>query len=122
MTSTIALHTPVPLSLTFSEEKGNTPSLTQAPAYIKCLMSCTLKSKLCCVNYTRTMTQCITLTCVKFKYQLLTMCCGGYKISYRCKSEAKFMDCFTKSQPLSAQWPFAYAGNKLHLHKKENNY
>ena len=32
------------------------------------------------------------------------------------------MDYFTKSQTFSAQWPFTYAGNKLSLHKKENNY
>ena len=65
-TSTIALHTPAPLSVTFSEEKGNTPSSTQAPECIKWLLNFALKRKLCCVNYTRTMTQCMTLKCVKF--------------------------------------------------------
>ena len=34
------------------------------------------------------------------------MPCGGHKIWYHCKFETKFMDCFTKSQTFSAQWPF----------------
>ena len=28
------------------------------------------------------------------------------------------MDYFTKSETISAQWPFTYAGNKLYLHRK----
>ena len=52
------------------------------------------------------------------KYLLITMRCGGDKIWYQCKSEAKFMDYFTKSQTFSAQQSFTYAGNKLYLHKK----
>ena len=28
------------------------------------------------------------------------------------------MDCFTKSQTFSEQWPFVYSGNKLYSHKK----
>ena len=63
-TSTIALHTPVPLSLTLTEEKGDTPSLTQTQACIKWLLSCASKRKLF-DNYTKTMTQCMPLTWVK---------------------------------------------------------
>ena len=63
-TSTIVLHTPVPLSLTLTEEKGDTPSLTQTQACIKWFLSCASKRKLF-VNYTKTMTQCMPLTCVK---------------------------------------------------------
>ena len=63
-TSTIVLHTPVPLSLTLTEEKGDTPSLTQTQACIKWFLSCASKRKLF-VNYTKTMTQCMPLTWVK---------------------------------------------------------
>ena len=47
------------------------------------------------------------------------MGCGGDRIWYRCKSEKKLMDYFTKSETFSAQWPFIYASNKLCLHKKK---
>ena len=49
------------------------------------------------------------------------MHCGGDKIWYHCKSETKFMGCFTKSEIFSAQWPFTYAGNKLYLYKKRKS-
>ena len=50
------------------------------------------------------------------------MRCGGDKIWYHFKSETQFMDYFTKTETLSAQWPFISFGSKLNLHKKENPY
>ena len=38
-----------------------------------------------------------------------------------CKLEAKFIECFTKSETFSAQWSFTCSGNKLYLHKKRRS-
>ena len=66
LTSTIALHTLVPLSLIFTEEKGIPPL---KPKY-KLVLSgyqgrYALKEKLCCMDCPRTMTQYISLINLK---------------------------------------------------------
>ena len=44
----------------------DTPNKTQTQACINWLLRCTLKGKLCSVDCTETMTQCMPLSCAKF--------------------------------------------------------
>ena len=44
----------------------DTPNKTQTQACVNWLLRCTLKGKLCCIDCTETMTQCMPLSCAKF--------------------------------------------------------